>query len=384
MPDESSGETARVIGAKATLADPNFRFPQRPKLPDDTLVYVMPDGLGVQVRGVVEPIIIRGRQASEAIQFIASVSARGLTLPEILKVAPATIPESAILRAFIVLHSRGLIVDAVSDGSGPNSGVSVSPENKAALFWSRHLGISGSCASAAVVSRSLASHKVALFGDGLFCALLLEALVRSGFSNLVVLNWRGCPILRDAFSSLHPLLPNAKHVEVSDARMLANAADGVGELNLLVTALRMATDDIFEEVNRLCLRNRWPLLKGAETPEYFEIGPFVEPYDSACLTCAQLRRRGTMDFPIEERLFQKHWEAVAQGSKDAGARALNGEATASVLVPVGMLTMECIRIATTITLPTLLNVQIVFKPLSGDIAKNRILRVPHCPDCQGS
>src|SRR5580692_8140352 len=99
MPDDNSGETAEIKNVRATLADGNFRFPQRPKLPDDTLVYVMPDGLGVQVRGVVEPIIIRGRQASEAIQFIASVSARGLTLPEILKVAPATIPESAILRA---------------------------------------------------------------------------------------------------------------------------------------------------------------------------------------------------------------------------------------------------------------------------------------------
>jgi len=382
MPDDNSGESAAIIDARATLADPNFRFPQRPKLPDDALVYVMPDGLGVQIRGVVEPTIIRGKQASGAIQFIASISAQGLSLPEIVKAAPTTIPKSAILRAFIILHSRGLIVDAATDGSGPDSSAADTVEGKAALFWSRHLGVSGSCASAAVMARSLASHKVALFGDGLFGALLLEALVRSGFSNLVVLNWRGCPIVRDAFSSLHPVLQHAEHTEVASAKMLRDIARGVGEPSLLVTALRVATDDLFEEVNRLCLRNRWRFLKGAETPEYFEIGPFVEPYDSACFTCAHLRKRSTMDFPIEERLFQKHWKQEAKNPDTKKATALNGEATASALVPVGILAMECIRIATTISLPTLLNAQMTFKPLSGELAKNRILRVPHCPDCQ--
>ena len=382
MADDNSGELTEIASAKTRLADPNLRFPQRPKLPDDTFVYVMPDGLGVQVRGVVEPTIIRGKRASEAVQFIASISAKGLTLSEILKAAPSSISESAILRAFLILHSRGLIVGAATDENGPNSGVADTPEGKAALFWSRHLGVSGSCASAAVMARSLASYRVVLFGDGLFCALLLEALVRSGFSNLLVLNWRGCRIVGEAFSSLHPLLEGAEHIEVTSATELRDVLPGARAPDLLVTALRNAADDLFEEVNRLCLRNRWPFLQGAETPEYFEIGPFVEPYDSACVTCAHLRRRGTIDFPIEERLFQNHFKQAAQGPDTAKGSALEGEATASALVPVGMLAMECIRIATTISLPTLLNAQLTFKPLSGELVKNRILRVPHCPDCQ--
>ena len=89
-----------------------------------------------------------------------------------------------------------------------------------------------------------------------------------------------------------------------------------------------------------------------------------------------------MDFPIEEGLFQKHWKQEAKNPDTEKAAALDGEATASALVPVGILAMECIRIATTISLPTLLNAQMTFKPLSGELAKNRILRVPHCPDCQ--
>jgi hypothetical protein len=383
MADDSSSEFTEVTRARTRLADPNFRFPERPKLPDDTFVYIMPDGLGVQIRGLVEPIIIRGRQASEAIQFISSISAQGASLPEILKAAPPTVPEGAILRAFIILHSRGLIVDATTDQSGPNS-IADTVEGKAALFWSRHLGVSASCASAAVMARSLASHRLALFGNGLFCALLLEALVRSGFSNLVVLSWRGCQTVRDTFISLRPLLENAEHIEVASATELQDVLRGTREPDLLVTALRVATDDLFEEVNRLCLRNRWPFLKGAENPEYFEIGPFVAPFDSACVTCAHLRRRSTMDFPIEERLFQNHWKQSSQGRDTGKADTLNGEATPSALVPVGILAMECIRIVTTISLPTLLNAQLTFRPLSGDFAKNRILRVPHCPDCQSS
>jgi hypothetical protein len=384
MPDDDSGETAEIRNVKATLADPDFRFPQHPKLADDTLVYVMPDGLGVQVRGVVEPMIIRGRQASEAIQFISSISAQGLTLDEILNAAPSTVPKIAILRAFVILHSRGLIVDAAADGAGPNSEAALTLEGKAALFWSRHLGISGSCVSAAALGQSVASHTIALLGDGLFCALLLEALIRSGFSNIIVLNWRGCATVRDAFSSIGPLLRRGEHIEVDSAMELSDVLRGTREPNLLVTALRIATDDLFEEVNRLCLRNQWPCLKGAETPEYFEIGPFVQPYDSACLTCAHLRRRSAMDFPIEEKLFQDHLKQVARASGASKTGAFNGEATAGALVPVGIMAMECIRIATTISLPTLLNSQITFKPLSGEIAKNRILRLPHCPDCRSS
>jgi hypothetical protein len=384
MPDDDSGETAEIRNVRATLADPNFCFPQHPKLPDDTLVYVMPDGLGVQVRGVVEPVIIRGRQASEAIQFISSISAQGLTLDAILTAAPSTIPEIAILRAFLILHSRGLIVDAAADGSAPISGAALTLEAKAALFWSRHLGISGSCVSAAVLGQSVASHTIALFGNGLFCALLLEALIRSGFANVVVLNWRGCAIVRDAFSSLGPLLRRGEHIEVGSATELGDVLRGAREPDLLVTALRIATDDIFEDVNRLCLRNRWPCLKGAETPESFEIGPFVQPYDSACITCAHLRRRSAMAFPIEEKLFQDHLRQTARASGGSTAGVFNGEAAASALVPVGILAMECIRIATTISLPTLLNSQITFKPLGGEITKNRILRVPHCPDCQSA
>jgi bacteriocin biosynthesis cyclodehydratase domain-containing protein len=301
-----------------------------------------------------------------------------------LTAAPSTIPEIAILRAFLILHSRGLIVDAAADGSAPISGAALTLEAKAALFWSRHLGISGSCVSAAVLGQSVASHTIALFGNGLFCALLLEALIRSGFANVVVLNWRGCAIVRDAFSSLGPLLRRGEHIEVGSATELGDVLRGAREPDLLVTALRIATDDIFEDVNRLCLRNRWPCLKGAETPESFEIGPFVQPYDSACITCAHLRRRSAMAFPIEEKLFQDHLRQTARASGGSTAGVFNGEAAASALVPVGILAMECIRIATTISLPTLLNSQITFKPLGGEITKNRILRVPHCPDCQSA
>jgi bacteriocin biosynthesis cyclodehydratase domain-containing protein len=383
MPDDDSGETAEIRNVRTTLADPNFRFPQRPRLADDTLVYVMPDGLGVQVRGVVEPMIVRGGQASAAIQFISSMSAQGLTLDEILNAAPSTVPQIAILRAFVVLHSRGLIIDAAADGSRPNSGAALTLEDKAGLFWSRHLGISGSCVSAAALGRSVASHTIALLGNGLFCALLLEALIRSGFANVVVLNWRGCATVRDAFSWLGPSLRRGEHIEVGSAMELSDVLRGAREPDLFVTALRIATDDVFEAVNRLCLRNQWPCLKGAETPESFEIGPFVQPYDSACLTCAHLRRRSAMDFPIEEKLFQDYFKQ-ARASGTAETAAFNGEAAASALVPVGMLAMECIRIATAISLPTLLNSQITFKPLSGEITKNRILRVPHCPDCGSS
>lgn len=385
MPDDDAGQPSKTSDIRNILADPNLRFPERPSLAEDLLVYAMPDGLGVQVRGVVEPVVVRGKQASEAILFLSSISTRGLSLPEILKAAPSTIPESSILRAFLILHSRGLIVDAFLDRGPGNETAALTPvEAKAALFWSRHLGISGSCASSAAVAKSLASYAVILFGNGLFCALLLETLVRSGFSNIVVLNWRSCAIVREAFSALNGALHHSSHVQIESLAELRNFESDLLHPSLFVTALRITSDDVFEEVNRVCLRNRWPCLRGSETPEHFEIGPLVQPYETACLTCMRLRRRGVMEFPIEEKLFQDHFKQNAKEFLVLDGGALNGEAAAVALVPVGMLAMECIRVASAISPPTLVNSQISFRPLDGEIVRNRILRVPHCPDCQGS
>jgi hypothetical protein len=196
MPHEHPTVSAQTDGSRirAILADPNLRFPQRPKLSEDLIVYAMPDGLGIQIRGVVEPVIIRDNQAAEAIQYIHKTCRAAKTVSEVLNEAPASISETAILRSFLTLHARGLIVDAAADRSDPVV-YSGDPETKSALFWSRHLGISGSCESAASVVKSIASHSITLFGNGLFCSLLLEALIRSGFMNIVVLNWRNCDML---------------------------------------------------------------------------------------------------------------------------------------------------------------------------------------------
>jgi bacteriocin biosynthesis cyclodehydratase domain-containing protein len=385
MPDDDAGQPGKASDIGNILADPNLRFPEHPRLTEDLLVYAMPDGLGVQIRGVVEPLVVRGRQASEAILFLSSISARGLSLPEILKAAPSTIPESSILRALLVLHSRGLIVDAFPDQRLGNETASPTPaEAKAALFWSRHLGISGSCASSAAVAKSFASSAIMLLGNGLFCAVLLETLVRSGFFNIMVLNWRNCAIVRDAFYALDGSLRRGEHVQIDSLAELRNFESDRFQPSLFVTALRVASDDVFEEVNRVCLRNRWPCLRGAETPEQFEIGPLVQPYESACLTCMRLRRRGVTEFPIEETLFQDHFEQNASKLLVLDGGALNGEAAAVALVPAGMLAMECIRVASAVSPPALVNSQISFRPLDGEIVRNRILRVPHCPDCQVS
>jgi hypothetical protein len=385
MPDDGARQSGEASDIRNILADPNLRFPERPRLAEDLLVYAMPDGLGVQIRGVVEPLIVRGQQASEAILFLSSVSARSLNLSEILKAAQPTISEDSILRAFLILHSRGLIVDAIADRRfSDETSRPTSVEAKAALFWSRHLGISGSSASSAAVAKSLASCAIVLLGNGLFSALLLETLVRSGFQQIVVMNWRSCAIVRDAFSALCAPLHRASHMQIDSFAELRSLESDPFQPNLFVTALRIASDDVFEEVNRLCLRNRWPCLRGVETPEHFEIGPLVQPYDSACLTCMHLRRRGVMEFPIEEKLFQNHFEQNAREFLVLDGGALNGEAAAGALVPVGMLALECIRVASAVSPPALVNSQISFRPLDGEIVRNRILRVPHCPDCQVS
>jgi bacteriocin biosynthesis cyclodehydratase domain-containing protein len=187
-------------------------------------------------------------------------------------------------------------------------------------------------------------------------------------------------ICSTAFNQLSSFLHSTCHIVINSSTDIRALNENAPKSELFVTALRFVSDQVFEEVNKFCLLHRWPCLKGVETPEYFEIGPFVRPFDSACLTCPQLRRRGVIEFPIEEKLFQDY---VQQTSTHAEV-GLSGENTAFSLIPVGMLAMECIRITTTITFPTLQNSSFLFRSLDGRITNNRILRVPHCPDCQRS
>jgi hypothetical protein len=378
VPDTTTVESSRL---REILSDPNLRFPQYPKLANDLVVYDMPDGLGIQIRGVVEPIIIRGKQASQAIAHILSTSAESMSLPQILKAAPSRLNEVTILRTLLILHARGVIVDAIATKDDiPLPQSRSTNETKSARFWSRYLGISGSCASVASVDKSIAAYSLILLANGIFGAFFLETLIRAGFRNIIVANFKRCDFLHTAYSELSPFLHRTLYLELNSASELQNCASSLGQPDLFVTALRTTSDDDFQEINRLCLTHRWACLRGLETPERFEIGPFVKPFDSACLTCMNLRRRGVIEYPFEEKLFQDNFDK--QSNKLISERGLDGETMASTLVPVGILVLECIRLATTISLPTLLNSTISIRSLDGEIIKNRILRVPHCPDCQ--
>jgi bacteriocin biosynthesis cyclodehydratase domain-containing protein len=383
MPDDDPGDSVRgeATHLRAVLADANLRFPERPKVVDDVLIFTMPDGLGVQIRGVIEPLIIRGTQAAHAVDYISTASKRGLKLAEILRDAPSTLSENSILSTFLLLHSKGLIVDSSTNSSiAPYEVPKLPPHIRSALFWSRYIGISGSCPSAATVTRSLASHSILLVGNGLFAALLLEALVRSGFLDIMVLNWQNCDIVRASFDRLKWFLNQTRYFIVESRADFRNLDVSAIQPDLVVTALRGASVQVFTDINQLCLRNRWPWLVGQETPEQFEVGPFVNPFDTACFTCMELRRRGVAPFPIEEKLFQDYLDSRTNSSDLQ--HGLSGECTASSLLPVGILAMECIRIATTVSLPMLTNSSMSIRAIDGLITKHRILRVPHCPDCQ--
>ena len=151
----------------------------------------------------------------------------------------------------------------------------------------------------------------------------------------------------------------------------------IGDLDLVVTATRNAPDALMEAVNRTCLRAGVRWLRADEDASGFDIGPFVDPWSSACFTCLVLRRRSMQEYPIEDQLAQ-HDLATARA---AGATTPQGESIASATLGASLVVGEVVRVVTNLAGPTLLNAVLHVSPMTGTIERNQVLRVPRCEAC---
>lgn len=360
----------------AQLRDPNLRFPARPRLVPDLHTFQMPDGLGMQFRGAEQPAIVRGRLAGAALEFLLPRLDGTRTLEDFLRECPPDLPRPTLLRALSLLHGKGLLI---GDRAAPvDAGGGDAVLQRQALFWGRHLDLTRGAGSADETQRRLATARVVLVGTGLFGLAVHDLLARSGCAGLWVLAW-------DDDGSIEKTLGGSPVPPRDVVRLAGTSIDEatgclrcwIADADLLVTATRDAPAALFRAVNRLCLSRAVPWLRGNVDGSRADVGPLVQPFNSGCYHCLELREASMREFAVEEHLYQEHLAT----ERPAAESAPRGEAVWASTLVASLLVAEVVRVLTGIAAPTLLDSVLQVLPVSGTLQTHRFLRVPRCPDC---
>lgn len=355
-----------------SLKDPNLRFPSQPALVKDLDIFVMPDGLGIQIRGGATNVVVRGRLAKTLLPWLLNELIKSSSLETIRKTGPNQSTETEIDELLLLLLRKGYLVESGKQADAPERLDSI--EAKQRLFWGRKLGFTRTNAGPEEVETKLRQAKIILVAEDLLGAVTFDLIHRSGI---------GCIEVFDIGSdnNLKTLVEDAQSKDVlctySQAENLEESLDlKASTADLLVTVTRNAPRSFFKTINRLSLDHQLNWLRANENSVELELGPLLVPYDSACYSCMELRARSTDDHPIEEALYQQHLE----GNGESGNKTLQGEVLAFATASGSLITMEAIRALTMISEPVTLGA-VVFNSFDGHTQRLPVLKLARCPDC---
>jgi bacteriocin biosynthesis cyclodehydratase domain-containing protein len=360
----------------AQLRDPNLRFPARPAFVADLDVFEMPDGLGFQFRGAETPVILRGRTVAPVVGFLEETLDGTMTLDTLLHACPPEIGAVTLVRSLLLLHGKGLLTDAAAAPSSAVAGDET--QRRQLLYWGRHLDLTRSASSSGEIERRLSTAEVVVVGTGIFGSVTADLLARSGCARLRLLALDDDGFLQAAMAGT-PSPP----LEV--VRLETTAVDSaldalrvwIDDADLLVTATCDAPNALFRGINSLSLQRRRRWLHGNSDGSTIDLGPLVQPFESACYACLELRRRSAEGFAIENELYQARLAA----ERESGTRNVIGEAVWPATLAASILVGEACRVLSGLAPATLVDSVLRLTPLTGIVEQNQVTRVPRCPEC---
>lgn len=353
--------------------DRNLRFPTNPQLVPDLHFFDMPDGLGLQIRGGEQTIVLRGPLVELVVPWVLESVDGTKTVEELIASRPKTISAQEAAQGLLIAFKRGLIQKAEGAKSASSSDDPFADKQK--TFFARNIGSTRSNANSEEAQARVASKRVLLLGNGLLGALTLEALIRSGCRNVVLFDWGVDEFLSSAFPAKEfEAVQETKSLNQSLELASKELRQAVPTVDLVVTATRNAPQSLFEFINQLCIENQRKWLRGNDTTDGVEVGPFVEPFYSACFTCMIARQACSLEQAIEEELYQDHISGEPVTDK------LHGESIATSSAAAGHLSGEVIRVLTEIHKPTL-DGTVLSIGVNGNLSTHRFKRVPRCSDC---
>ena len=379
---EDNAELARLINQ---LVDRNLRFPARPAFVQDFDVFDMPDGLGVQFRGGEAPVLLRGRSLSAVFEFLRARLDGSTTVDALIRSRPPALSAATLVRALLVFHSKGLLNDGLATlpaAVAPYPQLTSASDDpvlsRQLLFWGRHLSITRGASSGTEVQRRIETAQVVILGTGLFGAAMVDLLARSGFRNLHVTAWNDDGAMQALVDAVPLSSGGFRRLETTSIDSALDVLQSWADTtDLLVTATCDAPSALFRSINDLCLQRNYPWLHANADGSVFELGPLIQPYESACYTCLELRRRSAQDLVFENEVYQEHLAT----ERPAEQRVVRGEAVWASTLAASIIVGDVVRLVTGLAPLTLSDSELRLAPVTGVIEQNQITRVPRCPDC---
>ena len=349
--------------ALSFLRERGTNFPEFPKLVEDVLVFHMPDGLGIQFRGLPNPVVLRGGLVESLLPQMLPLLDGTRDVHQLVKELSGQARAADVASLLMNLFVRGAIADPDACDSSRNANASQR------LFFSRRLGVSRNNRSAGQVCEGLARSRVVLLADGLLGLSAAELLLNSGFESIEA------AVAEDSemFGALQEAV-NLERIKLNKDSVATYLKRKAGGADLVVVALRNASIALFESINRICVESSVQWLRAHDDCSSIEVGPYVNPHDSPCFECMIIRQIGVNEHAIEDELYQKFLE------EQKNVSSLQGESVALANLAASYLVQEAVRIVSGIERPFLEGSVVSFYS-DGNISQNSFYRVPRCEVC---
>ncbi|MFC8765881.1 TOMM precursor leader peptide-binding protein [Streptomyces sp. NPDC057193] len=371
---ENSSNT--MDGLWRFFKDPDVQFPDHPMLVPDLDVFHVPHGLGVWLRGGPDHILLRGEQLPEIFDFLSRQLDGNSTLHDIELNRPPHITPQDLLHTVALLHTKGLLTGPRRDYDREDSRSRSDCLMRQCTYWGRKVGLNMHAKHGAEVQERIERSSLAVVPEGLLGLTLCDILTRSGFRDIEVLFYGNDEFILDSIASL-PRTRITRLVDNSIEDLCGKASEVTRASDLAIVAMRNASSKLLVDLNRVLLDNQCPAIYSNDDGVEVEVGPFVNPHDTACYFCGVLRRISSEDLAVESYLYDS---SLASKEPDGG-RLPFGESVAAAASVASVIAMEAIRVTTKIAPPQLLNSTISVNPLTGSWSQHSLRRVPRCPEC---
>ena len=364
-------EASELEPFRRFLNDKKLGFPTFPQVASDLQTFAMPDGLGVQIRGLPKPILLRGRLVESVIPWLMASCDGRKSLQDLLASRPAGCSPKDLADALMLLYRKGVLGDKQESAA---AGTADETTRRQELFWGRQLGVTRNNNEAAEIAAKIKQARILFIGNGLYGTVAYDLLRRSGFTDVVVLEWGPDAFMSESIASSAStplqLVKLGPSLDESRLRLLE-----LLPLNdLVVLAMRNCASNFFEQLNLLCLSHERRWLYSHDRSSAIDIGPFIDPHSSACWTCMHLRQVTAIEDAMSEAIYDQ------EISNNPPQQKLLGESLTLATLAASILLEETIRIVTVVNPPALFDCMISVDS-AGNLKKNRIRRVPRCPDC---
>lgn len=334
------------------------------------IVYEMPDGLGIQFRGLRAPLVVRGDLVSGIVEWLFPLLDGKTHADEILKRRPQSISETDVKRVLMQLYMKGVIV-APDTGSPAVSNDLVL--ERQLFFWGRQISATRFNDSADEVVSKLSGASLLLIAEGLLGAVTLDLLLRMGIGNINLVDASPDQFVSKSFPQPRDGLREIEQAPNADA-ILKKLTDTLPFSDLVVSVLRNAPESTMLLLNEECVRMRKSWLRVHDDGSGIEVGPYVLPHQTPCFACMLSRQVGVNDNAVEEELYQ---QALTRGDIK---QALKGESLSSASLAAGYVAQEVTRILTGLARPVTDGCLVRFG-FDGAIDRWMFRKVARCQAC---